>query len=924
MKMKNYIKLLFFFVIAFYGFPKQGISQEIVLSEDQKIPKNITSSIEILKDSTGKLTLEQVAAMNFKKSPKDHIVFPYSDDVFWVRFSLKNTNATNKDWILVWTNPLVEQLDIYISDTTGQKFWHKRQKILTVEKEKKLIDQDPTFTVDLSPHQRKNVYVKVTSKRGHYMTLRLHSEKTYYKSKLESFAGQSFFNGLVIFRLFLVLTLSLFIINNFAFRLYSLHTVIKTFAFWGYLNIAGPWFTDDPDVAKKIDFLFYNSVTLGGGIFVYFTQVRGKFSKIHTIIAMTIILLTIFESIIVFVDYQWYWLKLGVYSIIISATYFSGLYLYSIVKKIAIEKYYAIPFILGMISYALLYIRLLGWIEYEPVYSIAYLLFLGEIFVFVIFLGGIFRSAEQKLNFSIEQNSRLKELDNLKTSFFANISHEFRTPLTLILSPLKDLRREFPERDIFRVMQQNAERLLALINQLLDLSKLEAGKMDMQLQRSDLAQFLNYLFASFESLGQNKKILFQYEQSQLNYIADFDQDKIEKVVTNLLSNAFKFTPPNGRVQVRVDYQKTQLLLKVQDFGIGIDPQRLPRIFDRFYQADSGDNRTYEGTGIGLALVKELVQVMKGSINVESKVGEGSIFTVMLPMLEESEAPKGQVVVPINMPKEQALLVEELPMENPTNDGKEVLLIVEDNPELRAYIREIFAPHYYLLEASDGQEGLEKAIEELPDVVICDLMMPRLDGFGFCKAMKNNELTNHIPIIMLTAKATLTDRLEGLELGADDYLSKPFDREELQVRVRNLIKQRQVLLQKYTKNKASELAQKSQVEEETALKNRINDEQFMQRCHEVLMQHLGESDFDVERFAEAMNVSAVQLRRKLKASTGQGVIEYLRNFRLEKAAEMLANKTETVSEVAYKVGFESLSYFSKVFFEKYEKSPSEWP
>lgn len=924
MIMKNYIKLLFFFVIAVYGFPKQGISQEIVLSEDQKIPKNITSSIEILKDSTGKLTLEQVTAMNFKKSPKDHIIFPYSDDIYWVRFSLKNTNSTNKDWILVWTNPLVEQLDVYISDTTGQKFSHKQQKILTVEKEKKLIDQDPTFTVDLSPNQRKNIYVKVTSKRGHYMTLRLHSEKTYYKSKLEGYASQSFFNGLVIFRLFLVLTLSLFIINNFAFRLYSLHTVIKTFAFWGYLNIAGPWFTDDPDVAKKIDFLFYNSVTLGGGIFVYFTQIKGKFSKIHTLIAMSIIGLTIFESIIVFVDYQWYWLKLGVYSIIISATYFSGLYLYSIVKKIAIEKYYAIPFILGMISYALLYIRLLGWIEYEPVYSIAYLLFLGEIFVFVIFLGGIFRSAEQKLHFSIEQNSRLKELDNLKTSFFANISHEFRTPLTLILSPLKDLRREFPERDIFRVMQQNAERLLALINQLLDLSKLEAGKMDMQLQRSDLAQFLNYLFASFESLAQNKKILFQYEQNQLSYIADFDQDKIEKIVTNLLSNAFKFTPPSGRVQVRVDFQKTQLLLKVQDFGIGIDSQRLPRIFDRFYQADSGDNRTYEGTGIGLALVKELVQVMKGSIHVESKVGEGSIFTVMLPMLEERAAANDQAVVPINMPKEQALLVEELPMETPTNEGKEVLLIVEDNPELRAYIREIFAPHYYLLEASDGQEGLEKAIEELPDVVICDLMMPRLDGFGLCKAMKQNELTNHIPIVMLTAKATLTDRLEGLELGADDYLSKPFDREELQVRVRNLIRQRQILLQKYTKNKAFERAQQSQMEEEIALKNRISDEQFMQRCHEVLMQHLGESGFDVERFAETMNVSSVQLRRKLKASTGQGVIEYLRNFRLERAAEMLANQTATVSEVAYKVGFESLSYFSKVFFEKYEKSPSEWP
>ena len=924
MKMKNYIKLLFFFVIAFYGFPKQGISQEIVLSEDQKIPKNITSSIEILKDSTGKLTLEQVAAMNFKKSPKDHIVFPYSDDIYWVRFSLKNTNSANKDWILVWTNPLVEQLDIYISDTTGQKFSHKQQKILTVEKEKKLIDQDPTFAVDLSPNQRKNIYVKVTSKRGHYMTLRLHSEKTYYKSKLEGYASQSFFNGLVIFRLFLVLTLSLFIINNFAFRLYSLHTVVKTFAFWGYLNIAGPWFTDDPDIAKKIDFLFYNSVTLGGGIFVYFTQIKGKFSKIHTIIAMTIIGLTIFESIVIFVDYQWYWLKLGVYSIIISAMYFSGLYLYSIVKKIAIEKYYAIPFILGMISYALLYIRLLGWIEYEPVYSIAYLLFLGEIFVFVIFLGGIFRSAEQKLHFSIEQNSRLKELDNLKTSFFANISHEFRTPLTLILSPLKDLRREFPEREVFRVMQQNAERLLALINQLLDLSKLEAGKMDMQLQKGDLAQFLNYLFSSFESLAQNKKILFQYEQSQLNYVVDFDKDKIEKVVTNLLSNAFKFTPQNGRVQVRVDYQKTQLLLKVHDFGIGIAPQRLPRIFDRFYQADSGDNRSYEGTGIGLALVKELVQVMKGSINVESKVGEGTIFTVILPMLEEPTTSKVQATVPISVPKELEIMVTERPTEAIMGDGKEVLLIVEDNPELRAYIREIFAPHYYLLEASDGQEGLEKAIEELPDVIICDLMMPRLDGFGFCKAMKKNELTNHIPIVMLTAKATLTDRLEGLELGADDYLSKPFDRDELQVRVRNLIRQRQVLLQKYGKINQPETLLKSEIEENSVPQNRTIDAQFLQKCEETLMKHLGESGFDVERFAEAMTISSVQLRRKLKAITGQGVIEYVRNFRLEKAAEMLANKTETVSEVAYKVGFESLSYFSKVFFEKYEKNPSEWP
>lgn len=315
-----------------------------------------------------------------------------------------------------------------------------------------------------------------------------------------------------------MVSLSLFVIKDLPFRLYSLHTVIKTFAFWGYLNIAGPWFTDAPDLAQKIDFVFYNSVTIGAGIFVYFTQIRGRLPKIHSIIALTIILVTIFDSVAIFVDYQWYWLKLGVYGIIVSAFYFSALYVYCIAQKITIEKYYAIPFILGLLSYALLYIRLLGWIEYEPLYSIAYLLFLGEIFVFVIFLGRIFRNteqnkrlAEQQLTFNLEQSARLKELDTLKTTFFANISHEFRTPLTLILSPLNDLQKEFPKRQIFGVMRQNAERLLALINQLLDLSKLEAGKMTLEIQQADLSQFLRQLLASFESLAQSKSIFFQYE-----------------------------------------------------------------------------------------------------------------------------------------------------------------------------------------------------------------------------------------------------------------------------------------------------------------------------------------------------------------------------------------------------------------------------
>ncbi len=922
-------KGLFSFVLLLWGHCLTH-AQEITLSSAQRLPFNITPSIEIFRDSTAKMTLAQATTQTYRKSTKDHFVFPYTNDVFWVRFILKNTDVQTKKWFLVWGNPLVEQLDFYISDSTDQRFQHTQQKMLTYQKDKKMIDQEPKFGFELGPQQTKKIYVKLTSKRGHYGTLKIHSEASYYTFRMEDYSGQGFFNGLVIFRLFLVITLSLFVIKDLPFRLYSLHTVIKTFAFWGYLNIAGPWFTDDPDLAKKIDFLFYNSVTIGAGIFVYFTQIRGRLPKVHSIFALTVILVTIFESVIIFVDYQWYWLKMGVYSIIISAVYFSGLYVYCIARKITIEKYYAIPFILGLLSYALLYIRLLGWIEYEPLYSIAYLLFLGEIFVFVIFLGRIFRNteqnkrlAEQQLSFNLEQSARLKELDALKTTFFANISHEFRTPLTLILSPLRDLQKEFPGRDIFRTMQQNAERLLALINQLLDLSKLEAGKMTVEIRQANLSQFLRQLFSSFESLAQSKHIVFQHEQSHSARIAYFDGDKIEKIVTNLLSNAFKFTPENGRIIVRAEYDEHRFTLRVQDFGIGIDAHRLPRIFDRFYQVDDGNRRDYEGTGIGLALVKELVEILQGQIDVQSKVGQGTTFTVTIPcdkatwyrhLVADGEE---REVKP--KPSEAALSIQKEEQSEPPKTDLPMLLVVEDNDDLRAYVSGIFAGNYQIHEARDGQEGLEKALELVPDVVICDLMMPRLDGFGFCKALKTDMRTNHIPVVMLTAKATLEDRIEGLELGADEYLSKPFNTEELQVRVRNLVQQRRALRQKYGPSVLLNIPDPV----EAVRKAAGIDEQFLHKAGSVLERCLADSQFDVESFAAEMGMTSVQLRRKIKALTDRTVTEHIRNYRLEKAAGLLQQKAGTVSEIAYRVGFESLSYFSKVFMEKYGLSPSEY-
>lgn len=525
----------------------------------------------------------------------------------------------------------------------------------------------------------------------------------------------------------------------------------------------------------------------------------------------------------------------------------------------------------------------------------------------------------QQLQFEQKEAERLAEIDTLKTRFFANISHEFRTPLTLILSPLKELIKEFPQRDIFQLMQQNAERLLSLINQLLDLSKLEAGKMEVQVQKGDLPPFLKYVFASFESLGQDRNILFQYRQSQQHQMAYFDADKLEKIVTNLLSNAFKFTPENGRVEVHADYNEQELVLKIQDWGIGIKADRLPHIFDRFYQGDDSNIRNYEGTGIGLALVKELIEVLKGTIEVDSQVGKGTIFTVRLPIdkqtWSQSNIENDLGVIKPSMP------IEPLPAYSnynaPATNELPILLIVEDNTDLRRYIRSQFDTEYQIQEAKDGQEGLEKAKELIPDLVICDLMMPRLDGFGFCKDLKSDMRTSHIPVIMLTAKASLEDRLEGLELGADDYLAKPFNTNELQVRVRNLIQIREKLRQKF--NSSQVLIPVVELTPKVI----TPDDVFLQKMNQIIDQNIINPVFEVETLAEQLTMSPSQLRRKLKALTNQTVIEFIRNYRLDKAAVLLKNKKGNVSEVAFQVGFESLSYFAKVFLERYGKAPSEW-
>jgi signal transduction histidine kinase/DNA-binding response OmpR family regulator len=527
---------------------------------------------------------------------------------------------------------------------------------------------------------------------------------------------------------------------------------------------------------------------------------------------------------------------------------------------------------------------------------------------------------------TIEQEVlREREMAQLKTQFFTNISHEFRTPLTLILGPLTDLLQKNPANTLYQLMYRNASRLLALVNQILDLSKLDAGQLQPNIHAGNLTEWLRVLTGSFSSLADSRDIRLSFLSETTDFdLSYFDRDKTEKIITNLLANALKFTPAGGTISVQLKAAPyKQAMIQIQDTGIGIPADQLSRIFERFHQVVGKTATQAEGTGIGLALVRELVGVLKGSVSVESQVNRGTTFTVILPVDANTWA---GLAATVNRALSDDEVTSEMMIESTFDELTEgavagsnqtdlpLLLIIDDNADVRQYIRQVMANRFQLMEATDGQDGLRKATETIPDLVICDWMMPRMDGMAFCQALKTQPTTNHIPVIMLTAKATTENRIEGFGRGADDYLTKPFHPVELQVRVENLLLQRQKLRERYSR----ELYLKPTNVQVTSV-----DETFLQNAISVVERNMGNSGFSVEQLADALNLSRMQLHRKLKALTNQSATEFVRHVRLQRAADLLAARSATVSEIAFRVGFESLSYFSKSFREQFGVLPSDY-
>ena len=535
-------------------------------------------------------------------------------------------------------------------------------------------------------------------------------------------------------------------------------------------------------------------------------------------------------------------------------------------------------------------------------------------------------------------NEEVLELTHSRLVFFTNISHELRTPLTLIADPvemlLEDAGIKGKSRELLKMVQRNALALQQLVSNILDFRKIQNGKMELKLYRFDIVKTLTTWVGDFQLTAERKQIRLHLDVDDLKGSHEMiaDQEKISRIVFNLLSNALKYTPAGGEIFVSLKDEGANLRLDVRDTGKGISQDEADKIFERFFQAKGAAS----GTGIGLALVKSFVELHHGEARVESELGKGSDFIVVIPRAQEGDSQVIHNDVDIvdnsvnasastgkNIVDESVLQyiddgdrsrgkVQQLVNEN-TN--RPTVLVIDDNTDIRQYERTLLQDEYVVLEAADGKEGLAVALKEVPDLVICDVMMPVMDGLEFTKQLKTNTATSHIPVIMLTAKNLEEHRAEGYEHGADSYITKPFHSKVLLARIENLLRQRQLLKNLYQGSKEAE-----KEISEAHLEDR--DKQFLKQLQAIIQKNLSDSEFGVENMGQQIGLSRVQLYRKVKAMTGSSVVDLLRKARLAKARRLLETRSMSVSEVAYEVGFSAPSYFTKCFKDEYGMLPGD--
>ncbi len=508
-----------------------------------------------------------------------------------------------------------------------------------------------------------------------------------------------------------------------------------------------------------------------------------------------------------------------------------------------------------------------------------------------------------------ERANRLWELDEVKTKLYTNITHEFRTPLTLILGRADQIESDpgqYLEKGIDGI-RQNSKDLLHLVNQMLDLSRLEAGMVPLRMVHGDICPLLTVMLETFHVQALERGLDLRFEPGFGEMEMDHDPEKLQQIVYNLLSNAIKYTPGAGNVTLWAGFEENDppvCMIRVKDSGPGIPEEKLEKVFDRYYRIEEEAGRTSMGTGLGLAITRELVQMLGGTMEISSLEKKGTVVSVRLPVthLAPDAGTQPELEAPAGLSGTSR------------KEEKPILMVVEDHPEVTDYLRSLLEEDYTVHQAKDGKEGLEKAYELVPDLVVSDVMMPIMDGIVMLEQLKTDFRTSHIPVILLTAKADVASRLEGLEAGADAYLAKPFNKEELYIRIRKLLEMREKLKERYASVVIPELLRVKQYERE---------DRFIARIHEVITTNLSDERFGVEGLCTDLGMSRSQLYRKFKALYEKGIRNYLITFRLHAAKQLLKESDLSVTQVAYEVGFKNLSHFSRKFRSVHGVTPGHF-
>jgi len=874
----------------------------------------VRNSIEFLEDPTNQLTLQEVQASWETSCFYPHPAGAYErTSTYWAKFKIAPTDNYRDLWFNVQNYDL-PHVEVYLPDSTGN-YTQTPIGFAARLKSKAVPIWLPVFNLDASPVDTTVIFLKMKANTGllypkpmSYIDpdiLHFNPRDLLYSLPRESW-DTGFFLG--VFAIQLLMFLVLFFITRDRLILWLTVYLLGSIFYIPFeslrrveYNIFYIWY-DNTKMLEVVSFLGVVLIMIGLlKVTERFLTLPGVFRKsitIYIILFATVCIILPFRLTISLVPnaitaslYQAFRILFatGILLMLIAS-------IWAIIKKRPGAPYFllaASPFILTHI--------------YAPLSTTGFFRVPFEIHYFDITKWGILGSMVllaigiairiNRLRQQEAEAQRLQELDDFKSKFYTNVTHEFRTPLTVIQGIAQE---RVQDKEAKTLIQRNSESLLALVNQMLELSGRETSANRLKLIQGDALIFLKYVVESFHSLALQKNINLTFYTEAEHVFMDYDPKGLQTIVSNLVTNAIKYTPQYGKVLIVVKtvrhQQKPHLQLTVQDNGSGITAEHLPHIFERHYRVEP---QSEIGSGIGLHLVQELVEAMQGDISVASEPGKGTTFTIRLPITNTAAMTTTVKPDKITVPR-------------PVNDEKPILLIVEDNADVSTYLETILAADYHLLFAKDGKEGIAKALEAVPDIIISDVMMPEMDGFELTQALKTHELTSHIPVILLTAKADLPSRLEGLQYGADAYLNKPFVKEELLIRLHKLIELRNTLQAHYQTLQPQEPAPDLATEQENA---------FVKRLRTVIEADISNEDFGIQEICQQLGISRTQLHRKLKALTGRSTSRVIRSIRLQHAKILLETTNLNVSQVCQQVGFNELSFFSTAFKEEFGFPPS---